>query len=336
MFVDMKHIVCILTLVLFVQLQLLPAQEEKKLRAAVFDPTSLGTSIDEGTKVAVRELISSTFVNTGKYTMVERSLLDKVMKELKFSNTAVVDDSQATEIGKLAGANKVVLSVITLSGGRNMLSIKTIDVQTATIDLQKTIVVATDRLLEAVEPLTLDMLGAEATTTSSVPEKRGMLSFLKKSDDKKKAGSKANKEKTESPSKEDKEKTESPSKEDKEKEKEDKKKAKENEKKEKEEKKKAKKSETLEVLLEFAGMASNKNPEAKIFVDGKFAGEGTLNRGFLVSFAEKKSGKHKVSVKWEDAKGVIDSEDYKIDSRKQRIFTFECIRGKKRYELILK
>jgi hypothetical protein len=311
MFVDMKHIVCILALVLFVQLQLLPAQEEKKLRAAVFDPSSLGPSIDEGTKIAVRELISSTFVNTGKYTMVERSLLDKVMKELKFSNTEVVDDSQATEIGKLAGANKVVLSVITLVKGRNMLSIKTIDVQTATIDLQKTIVVATDRLLEAVEPLTLEMLGAEATAASSVPEKRGMLSFLKKSDDKKKAGSKANKEKPESPSKEDK------------------KKAKENE-------KKAKESETLEVLLEFAGMASNKNPEAKIFVDGKFAGEGTLNRGFIVSFAEKKSGKHKVSIKWEDAKGVIDSEDYKIDSRKQRIFTFECIMGKKRYELILK
>jgi hypothetical protein len=321
MFVYMKNIVCILTLLLFVQLQFLSAQEAKKqeakkLRVAVFDPSSSGTTVDEGTKVAVRELISSTFVNTGKYTMVERSLLDKVMKEMAFSNTEVVDDSQATEIGKLAGANKVVLSVVTLVGGRNMLSVKTIDVQTATIDLQKTRVVSSDDLLEVVEPLTLEMLGEEGPAESSVstPEKRGVFSMFTKSNDKSKkteTSSKSSKEKAKSS----KEKTESSSKSNKE---------------------KAKSSEELEVIVEFAGMASNKNPEAKIFVDGKFAGEGTFNGGFLISFAEKKSGKHKVSIKWEDAKGVIDSEDYKIDTRKQRTFTFECIRGKKRYELKLK
>ena len=50
--------------------------EDEKLRIAVFDPTSSGTSIDEGTKVAIRELISSTIVNTGRHNIVERSLLE--------------------------------------------------------------------------------------------------------------------------------------------------------------------------------------------------------------------------------------------------------------------
>jgi hypothetical protein len=138
----------------------LPAQGQK-LRVAVFDPTSSGTAIDEGTKVAVREIISSTFVNTGKYTIVERSLLDKVMKEQAFSNTDLVDESQATELGRLAGANKIVLSVVTLVGGRNMLSVKVIDVQTATVDQQKTRIVSSNDLLDAVEPLTLELLGEE-------------------------------------------------------------------------------------------------------------------------------------------------------------------------------
>jgi hypothetical protein len=144
----------------------LPAQDQK-LRVAVFDPTSSGTTVDEGTKVAVREIISSTFVNTGKYTIVERSLLDRVMKEQAFSNTDVVDESQATELGRLAGANKIVLSVVTLVGGRNMLSIKIIDVQTATVDQQKTKIVSSNDLLDVVEPLTLELLGEEVTITVS-------------------------------------------------------------------------------------------------------------------------------------------------------------------------
>jgi len=155
-------VLCMLVIALALQAQ------NDKLRVAVFDPTSSSTSIDSGTKEAVREIVSSTFVNTGKYIMVERSLLQQVMKEQKFSNTDVVDESQATELGRLAGANKVVLSVVSLVGGRNMLSIKVIDVKTATIDQQKTKVVSSNDLLDFVEPLTLELLGEKASTGTVV------------------------------------------------------------------------------------------------------------------------------------------------------------------------
>ena len=144
------------------------AQDGDRNRIAVFDPASSGTSIDEGTKIAVREIISSTIVNTGKYSIVERSLLEKVMEEQKFSNSGAVDDMQATEIGKLAGANKVVLSVVTLTGGRNMLSIKIIDVMTATIERQKVKVVTSGELLDVIESLTLEMLNIQSAYSASV------------------------------------------------------------------------------------------------------------------------------------------------------------------------
>jgi hypothetical protein len=161
----MKRIIVILSLWLLIQHSF---SQEEKLRVAVFDPTSSGTTIDEGTKVAIRELVSSTYVNTGKYIMVERSLLERVMKEQEFSNSGVVDDNQATEIGKLAGAHKVVLSIVTLVGGRNMLSIKVIDVMTATIDQQKTRLVQSNDLLDIVEPLTQELIGV-AISTPFVP-----------------------------------------------------------------------------------------------------------------------------------------------------------------------
>jgi len=136
--------------------------QNQKLRVAVFDPTTSGIAMDEGTKLAVQELISSTFVNTGRFIVVERSMIDKIMKEQAFQNSDFADNSQATEVGKLAGASKIVLSAVSLVGGRNMLSIKIIDVQTATVDQQKTKIVNTSDLLETVEPLTLDLLGEQA------------------------------------------------------------------------------------------------------------------------------------------------------------------------------
>lgn len=133
--------------------------QDERLRIAVFDPTSSGTSIDEGTKIAIRELISSTIVNTGRHSIVERSLLEKVMQEQSFSNSGAVDDSQMTEIGKLAGANKIIVSVVTLTGGRNMLSVKMIDVMTANVERQKVKIVTSGELLDIVEPMTLELIG---------------------------------------------------------------------------------------------------------------------------------------------------------------------------------
>ena len=152
----------------------LQAQNDK-LRIAIFDPASTGAAIDEGTAIAVRELISFVFVNKGKYTIVERSLLEKVMSEQAFSNSGAVDDSQASEIGRLAGANKIVLSVLTQAENSNVLSIKLVDVNTATVEQQRARVIAANRVLEFVEPLTLDMLGETAVYPSVTSQPAGQI-----------------------------------------------------------------------------------------------------------------------------------------------------------------
>lgn len=137
---------------------------EGKLRVAVFDPATSGRTVDNDTKLAVRELIGSALVNSGDYIILERSMLDKVMKESKFTNTAAVNESQATELGKLAGANKVVLSVVSKAGKKNMLSVKMIDVETSEVERQKAKVVEPDNLFDEVEPLVMDMIGYSVTS----------------------------------------------------------------------------------------------------------------------------------------------------------------------------
>ena len=144
---------CLFTVALFS----LQAQNEK-LRVAVFDPTSSGTGIDEGTRMAVREIISSTFVNTGKYIIVERSLIERVMQEQQFTNSGAVDDSQASEIGRLAGANKIVLTVVAQAGNNTLLSVKLVDVNSASVEKQKTQMMGANQILDFVEPITKDLI----------------------------------------------------------------------------------------------------------------------------------------------------------------------------------
>lgn len=164
----MKKIYVILLLTLMV----IPVfANDAKLRVAVFDPTSSSTSIDEGTKIAVREIISSTIVNAGNYDIVERSLLEKVMQEQQFSNSGAVDDNDATEIGKLAGANKIVLSIIATMNGKQMLSIKMIDVKTANVERQ--VVDMVNNLFDDVKQMTLKFVNAEGTIMLDSNEKNG-------------------------------------------------------------------------------------------------------------------------------------------------------------------
>lgn len=152
-----KYLLLLVLLSMFVMSQ----AQQQKTKVAVLDPTTSGVSKDVG--LAVQELISSTFVNTGRYIVIERSMIDKIIKEQSFQNSDLADNSQATEIGRIAGANKVVLSSISKVGEKTLISIKIIDVKTAYIDQQQVKDVPSDKLLEVVRPLTLSLLGDNAT-----------------------------------------------------------------------------------------------------------------------------------------------------------------------------
>lgn len=151
---------------------------DPKLRVAIFDPIVSSTNMDNDIMSSVREIITSTIVNSGKYNTVERSLLEKVFQEQAFSNSGVVDDSNAVEIGKLTGANKVVVSLVSpsgsktmFSGTKHMVSIKIIDVKTANIDKQKVKVIKTGDLLNEIAAITEELVNVDEAV---VPEQTNM------------------------------------------------------------------------------------------------------------------------------------------------------------------
>lgn len=150
------------TYILFLLSLIIPETiySQQKMKLAILDPVVAGEKLTDGLRISVREIVSSTFVNNAdNYSIVERSLLDKVMQEAKFSNSDAVDESQATQLGKLAGADRVVLTVISRFESRCMISIKLINVETATIDQRISKMVDYNSVLDVTEPLTLAVLG---------------------------------------------------------------------------------------------------------------------------------------------------------------------------------
>lgn len=153
--------------------------QAEKVRIAVFDPIAT-FAINDGTDVIVREITSSTVVNSGMYDVIDRMTLNKLAEEQNFARNGMMDETQAVQIGKIAGASKVLFSVLASSGTRNMLTTKLIDVLTGTVEKQqyKLIDQSMDIVLE-VENLTKALIGGKIptrTTTTTTYSQTGYAS----------------------------------------------------------------------------------------------------------------------------------------------------------------
>ncbi|MCW3807899.1 CsgG/HfaB family protein [Plebeiibacterium marinum] len=109
------------------------SQTDKKV--AVFNPEG---SVMESLKSIVREEISNAIVNTRGYTVVERTMIDKVLAEAKFQSKGLVDDSQISELGRMMGADYVTYGSVVALGSNYYISLKMVDVVTAKVILQST------------------------------------------------------------------------------------------------------------------------------------------------------------------------------------------------------
>ena len=270
---------------------LLLSAQEKKLRIAVFDPAISGNSFDEGTGVIIREMVSTAIVNSGKYIIIERSLIDRVLKEQKFSNSGAVDDRQISQIGKLAGANKVILSVLSSSGNRGLLSLKMIDVESANIESQKAQVVELSKILDIITPLALEVIGEQPTalnTTQENTKKPLITSKHQTNSDSKQVEERINDEERVYvnpppviPTGDDR------------------------------------------IVLFFPGYSSyNTNPTAQIYIDDVHVGTGALYQGFTLFYKDNRPGKHKIKIKWSE---FTSTDKYTINTQKKKYYTFQYV-----------
>ena len=141
------------------------AQDEKKI--AVFDPVA---NIDNSIIEIVREEISSVVVNSKGYVALERQLINKVLEENKFQGSGLVGESQVSEIGKVMGADYVLVTTISTIGTNYYISCKIVVVATALIEMQATGVTksGTNDLTTTTQFIVSSMLTSKAPTAREI------------------------------------------------------------------------------------------------------------------------------------------------------------------------
>jgi curli biogenesis system outer membrane secretion channel CsgG len=96
----------------------------QKKRVAVFDfdyatvtdsvSGVFGTNVDIGKGVS--DLIVESLVKSGRYSVIERKVIEKIMAEQNFSNSDRVDSNAAAKIGKILGVDAIIIGSITAFG----------------------------------------------------------------------------------------------------------------------------------------------------------------------------------------------------------------------------
>lgn len=112
----------------------------------------------------VTDMFITGLAQTGKFRVIERSQLDKILQEQKLSITGAIDQSTAIEIGKLIGANFIVMGSIARLGASYEIDARLISTQTGEVLLADSIS-STDEseLRSKINDLTMRMGEVEVT-----------------------------------------------------------------------------------------------------------------------------------------------------------------------------
>lgn len=100
-------------------------------RIAVWDLESSNISYDK--IVTLSNRLRSEMVKTNKFTIIDRSELNKILKEQGIQQTGIVDISTAVRIGKIIGVRYILVGSVNRVGYTKAIDIRMIDVETSVI-----------------------------------------------------------------------------------------------------------------------------------------------------------------------------------------------------------
>jgi len=102
----------------------------KKIAIIPFSYTDNTASIKDGSVIAER--LTMKLINARKFEIIERSVLDKVLNELKLQNSGAIDASSAKELGKVLGVDAIVTgTLIQTTDGKIEVNARLIKTETA-------------------------------------------------------------------------------------------------------------------------------------------------------------------------------------------------------------
>ena len=123
-----------------------PPKDKVPIGALTYDPSKV-TQVGSRLSIAVlpfetkgqaqeieftlMEKLITQLVNLRRFRVIERGAMDKVMNEQALGMSGMVDEETAVEVGKLAGADVIIVGTINIAEGFGKVSARGIDTETA-------------------------------------------------------------------------------------------------------------------------------------------------------------------------------------------------------------
>lgn len=107
--------------------------DKRKTKIAVIPFQDLKTDRVTTLGKYISEELTTALFNSGKFNIIERNLLEKVLDELKLSQTGAINPSSAKELGKITGVDAVVTGTIQDLVNRVAINCRLIETETGNI-----------------------------------------------------------------------------------------------------------------------------------------------------------------------------------------------------------
>jgi TolB-like protein len=102
-----------------------------KLKIAVFEFKNRGYYASWwDMALNLSDMLVTKVINSGKFDVVERSQLDKIMEEKSLAQSGVVEESEALKVAKLAGADLILIGTANIGGGKIEADARIVDIKT--------------------------------------------------------------------------------------------------------------------------------------------------------------------------------------------------------------
>lgn len=133
----MKRLIVLIVTVLIIPLLLQnasSASDFRKTKIAVLDFQLQGEGFEtKDMGIIVAEWFITALVKAGRFEVIERALIQKLLEEQKLSMTGIVDASTATQIGKFLGVKTIISGSVMKLQNVIEINARIIDVETASI-----------------------------------------------------------------------------------------------------------------------------------------------------------------------------------------------------------
>lgn len=155
-----KNYLHIPTLILIILMLATTMSHAQKKRLAVFD-FRVTSGVTEDVAITLTNKFRNEMSRTLNYTMVERSAMEQVLSEQRFSVSDLADQDKAVKLGELLSASQVVVADIGKIGQTYSIFVRLIDVETGSIENSETLEYkgAQDGLLKEFEILAPKLAG---------------------------------------------------------------------------------------------------------------------------------------------------------------------------------